>query len=195
MIRTAFSAAAAQQNPVSLCGHHFSRVCRVIFLPRFGIVAAGLGMSVFLSLWMIPFPRAWPRVAGPIPAPLTSPLCFHLQCDDSTSRARLPSYVALRPEAYAAGEPHRPAFVAKVFGADSWPDLAWWAFAGRDSVDVTGHHQALLRIPRRGGRGWAIPYVESSVSNMLLFSSAWPQPRSLAATVRACGEASEVRTP
>jgi hypothetical protein len=48
---------------------------------------------------------------------------------------------------------------------------AWWAFAGPDSIDVTAHHQAILRLSRDQfqGSGRGVPYLDGTLFSALFF--------------------------
>ncbi len=95
--------------------------------------------------------------------------CFTLAYRDSSERsARLPTEVQLLTDT-AFGGANRGVFVARSNGQGMW-NRTWWAYAGADSIDISAHHEPILRIPRglTSGVGRAIPYVDGSLLVNLL---------------------------
>ena len=134
---------------------------------RFGLLVSFLAAILLVVAMIVPprqNPLALPR--GPGAATPSKARCLALEYGDSFRARGLPRRVTLRPDttAWVLG---RRTYQAQGDGDPLWRE-AWWAFAGPDSIDLTAHHQATIRLPIRSGTGRAVPYVDGSLLNALI---------------------------
>ena len=135
---------------------------------RFGLVAGLLAATVVVAMLLIPAkPPSLALLTGPTPRPFTASRCFELTYSDPVRVERLPHTLRLFPDT-AFWSLARPMYRAAADGDPSWRE-SWWTYAGQDSIDVTAHHQPLLRLPRDvAGPGRGVPYVDGTLLPALL---------------------------
>src|SRR5215471_11320853 len=106
--------------------------------------------------------------AGQAAAPPTIPRCLTLTYAGLRRPELLPHTLTLLPD--TTSWLFRRRTYRAIGDAVLWRH-AWWAFAGPDSIDVTAHHQAILRLSRdqlQGG-GHGEPYLDGTLFSALFF--------------------------
>ena len=137
---------------------------------RFGVFLGLLAGLVLVPLFVLPMPpRLLPEVAGPTPPPPRESFCLSLTYSGAMNQhLDMPTYLVLstKPSAPYGG---KMSFAARGDGDPLWHHARWW-YAGQDSVDITAHHQPILRLPRpsTGGAGRGLPYHDGTILLVLL---------------------------
>src|SRR2546423_2063007 len=134
---------------------------------RFGLLISFLAAIMLIVALVVPA-RQNPLALSLEPSTSTpsSVRCIALTYTDAVRSRGLPHRITLRPDttSWVLG---RLTYRAEGDGDPLWRQ-AWWAFAGPDSIDLTAHHQATIRLPAKSGTGRAVPYVDGSLLNALI---------------------------
>ena len=136
---------------------------------RLGLFAIMLGATLVIAMTLLPVWRGpLPVPIGPSPATPPTSRCLTLSYSGARRADVLPRYVRLTTRPIAGTTRFRAMGTGDKYR--SWED-AWWSFAGNDSVDVSAHHQPILRLPTQtgGGIGRGLPYLDGTLLPMLLF--------------------------
>jgi hypothetical protein len=140
---------------------------------RLPVFVALLAVAVLVSMLLLPVWRPDLELpAGQAPAPPTVPQCLTLTYSGVPHPERLPGKLTLLPDTISWLFRRR---TYRAFGDGGWRE-AWWAYAGPDSIDVTAHHQAILRIARdqAQGSGRGEPYLDGTLFFALFFPNQGP---------------------
>ena len=134
---------------------------------RFGLLISFLAAITLIVALVVPA-RQNP-LALPLEPSISRPStvrCIALTYTDAVRSRGLPHRITLGPDttSWVLG---RLTYRAEGDGDPLWRQ-AGWAFAGPDSIDLTAHHQATIRLPAKSGTGRAVPYVEGSLLGALL---------------------------
>ena len=132
---------------------------------------------------------------GPAPAAPAGSRCLALTYTGVTGADLriLPTRIELTPESlFTSGR-------RTVYRARGDSDLEWmpasWSYAGQDSIDITGHHFPVLRLPISApvGIGRGVRYIDGTLLQAVL---EW-HPLSFSVTTSAipCSEAQGSRVP
>ena len=127
-------------------------------------------VTVFVSMMLLPAHRPeLPVPAGEEPPTPAASRCYTITYVDVPHPERLPHQLTLLPDTLP-WILRRRTYRAVADRNARWRDV-YWAHAGSDSVDVTGHHKAILRMPITDslniGRGE--PYLDGPMLLELLF--------------------------
>ncbi len=131
---------------------------------RLALFAGLLAVTILVSTFLLPVGRPdLPVPSGQPPSPATGPRCLALTYARVRRPEILPHTLKLLPDAigWILG---RRTYRAIGDGDPEWKD-AYWAYAGPDSIDVTTHDQAILRLPRQDGSasGRGEPYLDGTL--------------------------------
>jgi|SRR5437660_1162604 len=134
---------------------------------RFGLIVGILaGLTLVIALLVPARSPTLLSVPGPTPPPPALTSCLSLTYQGSGRLDVLPNSVTLQPDStsWVLG---RRTYRASGNGDPLWKD-AFWSYAGLDSIDITAHHQPIMRLPIRAGRGRGIPYRDGPLLPSLL---------------------------
>jgi hypothetical protein len=114
---------------------------------RLGLFVTLLGLILVAMALVLPAP---PASLGPVPGPSprgpSATICLTLSYQGVARPELLPRRLELHQQALGARY--------RAYGDGDW---GWreglWSYAGADSIDVTAHHQPLLRLPVRAASG------------------------------------------
>ena len=137
---------------------------------RFTIFLSLLVGIVFVSMMLLPAHRPeLPLPSGQAPVPPTAPRCYALTYVGVRRPGLLPHTLALLPDT-TPWVLRRRTYRAIGDGDYLWHG-AYWAYAGSDSIDVTAHHQAILRFTPSdsASTGRGEPYLDGPLLLALLF--------------------------
>ena len=125
---------------------------------------------VLVSMMLLPARRAdLPVPPGQVPPPPTVSRCYAITYQGVRRPGILPHSLKLLRDT-TSWLLRRRTYRAIGDGDHSWHE-AYWAYAGSDSIDVTAHHQAILRFSLKdaGGPGRGEPYLDGPLLPALLF--------------------------